>query len=247
MLHLHAENHISERRQSCSTRALPAGTSRKAWEDPLCAPPGLPQAGRSTVGANTWRLTVSQLLPTLLPPTSSSKTHPPHPAHLHHTRSPTFLLGCCSLLPALSSSPCSGSEALLMGKGLWIESDALVTLILSLHSIYIQPRKTAGLRHAVWQQDSPGCLPAGEVTGSSAGLAHLWDWSMLLQSVVGRRAMSSLAMAAHRDRQSYTRSAHPINQGNSSCCQPSPKPSAKQRRWSAGLPLTLALRSLLVP
>lgn len=56
-------------------------------------------------------LTVSQLLPTLLPPTSSSKMHPPHPAH-HHTRSPTFLLGCCGLLPALSSSLCSSSEAL---------------------------------------------------------------------------------------------------------------------------------------
>lgn len=49
------------------------------------------------MGANTWRVAVSQLLPTLLPPKSSSKAHPSHPAHLHRTHSPTFLLGCCLL------------------------------------------------------------------------------------------------------------------------------------------------------
>lgn len=162
---------------------------------------------------------MNNLLPILLPATLP----PPLARHIPHTS--TFPLGCYSLLSAPSGSPCSGSEAFPMGKGLWIKSDMLVTL--TLPSIYIQPRKPAGLRRAVWQQDSAGCLPAGEVTGSSAGLAHPWDRSMLSQSVVGRRATSCLATAAHRGRQSYTRSAHPINQGNSSCCQPSPKPSAK--------------------
>lgn len=73
--------------------------------------------------------------------------------------------------------------------------------------------KAAGLRCAGWQQDSLGCLPTGEAAGSSAGLAHPWDWSVLSQSVVGRRAMSSLSTAAHRDRQSYIRSAHPCQPG----------------------------------
>lgn len=82
------------------------------------------------MGANTWRVTESQLLPTLLPPTSPSEACPSHPAHLHHTCSPTFLPGYCSLLLARSGSPCSGSEAFPMGKGMRIESDTLVTLTL---------------------------------------------------------------------------------------------------------------------
>lgn len=125
MLHLHAENHISERRQSFACR-----NQREGPKDPLCAPLRPPRAGKSTVGAKTWQVTASQLLPTLLPPTSPSKARPSHPAHLYHSCSPTFLPGCCGLLPAPSGSPCSSSEAFPMGKGLWIDSDTLVTLTL---------------------------------------------------------------------------------------------------------------------
>lgn len=72
------------------------------------------------MGANTWRVTVSQLPPTLLPPTSSSKARSPHPAHLHCACSPTILPGRCRLLPAQSNFPCSGSKAFPLGTGLWI-------------------------------------------------------------------------------------------------------------------------------
>lgn len=139
---------------------------------------------------------MSQLLPTLLPPTSSSKAHPPHPAHLHRTHSPTLLLGCYSLLPALGGSPCSGSEPLPQGRGLWVDVDIVVTL--PLPSAPLRSGEGAGRSKARWlAAGRPGCLPAGEAAGSSAGSARPWDPSTLSQSVAGRRASA----AAHRDRQ----------------------------------------------
>lgn len=186
---------------------------------------------------------MSQLLPTLLPPTSSSKAHPPHPAHLHRTRSPTLLPGCCSLLPALGGFLCSGSEAFPHGKGLVGRGRYSCHPATALRSLYIQAREPAGLRHAVWQRGSlAACL-----------LERLLA-APLDQLTPGTRPLSCrVSQEGEQPQQptgtgrSYTRSAHPVNQGNSSCCQPNPKPSAKQRRRSAGSPLTLALRSLLVP
>lgn len=101
---------------------------------------------------------MSQLPPTLLPPTSSSEAHSPHPAHLQHTHSPTTLLGRCCLLPALSNFPCSGSKAFPVGMGLWISRE-VCHADAGLPSIDIQQRKAAGLR-LCWLAAGQPWLPA---------------------------------------------------------------------------------------
>lgn len=184
MLHLHAENHISECRQSCCVRDLPAGTSGKAART-------LPRGCHE---------------PAQWGPTPGEGLH-----------ASCCLQGSCS---TPSTPPCSSPEMLqtpsgsshFVSKAFPMEGDHNRYAHHSdtaLHGVSIQLRKAAG----PWLLAAglAGWLPAGELAGSSAGLAHPWD------------------------------------QGHGSCWQPSPKPSAKQRRQSAGLPLTLVLRSLLVP
>lgn len=141
MLHLHAENHISEHRQSSGTRALPAGASGKAKKTPPCAPPGPPRAGQGTVGANTWWVTASQLLPVLLP-------HPPS-RHTSPCSFPAAPLGCSrhGAAPPASAPNLPRGKRLVAGVRCACHPDT------ALHGIYIQPRKAAGLRRAVWQRD----------------------------------------------------------------------------------------------
>lgn len=188
MLHLHAENHISECRQSCYVRDLPAGTSGKA----------------------------ARTLPTGCHEQEPAQRGPTPGEGLHGS---CCLQGSCStpstppcsspeMLQAPSGSSHFVSKAFPMGRGSRTVRYAC-HLDIALHGVSIQLRKAAG----PWLLAAglAGWLPAGELAGSSTGLAHPWD------------------------------------QGHGSCWQPSPKPSAKQRRQSAGWPLTLVLRSLLVP
>lgn len=97
-------------------------------------------------------------------PAAACRAPAPPPAQL-----PAALLRCSRhrvALPtsALKSSPWEGAQD---GVGYACHSDT------ALHGVSIQPRKAAG----PWLLAAmlAGWLPAGELAGSSAGLAHPWD------------------------------------------------------------------------
>lgn len=90
------------------------------------------------MGANTWWVTVPQLLPMLLPRPPSRHTSP------------------CSLpwdAPGTERLPPASAPNLPRGKGPVDGVRYACHPATALHGIYIQPREAAGARRAAWQRD----------------------------------------------------------------------------------------------